>query len=80
MTGAELVVHHMQKKQEETLRRLDNDANNMAQELRQWLSERGYVDDGGYVLAAQEVQLLNEAFPELNLPACTIQLILEAEA
>ena len=52
----------------------------LAQELRQWLSERGYVDDGGYVLSSEEVQALKEAFPEMQLPDGTVQLILEAEA
>ena len=52
----------------------------LAEALRQWLDKHGYVDDGGYVLSAAEVQKLDKVFPELDLPVCTVQLILETEA
>lgn len=42
-----------------------------------WLEEMGYADDGGYVLSAEEAVELNRAVPGLDLPVCTVQLILE---
>ena len=48
----------------------------LAVQVRAWLEENGYVDDGGYLLSARETEDLNEAVPELHLPDCTVQLIL----
>ena len=50
----------------------------LIEQVLAWLEEMGYANDGGYLLSAQEVAALNEAVPDLALPLCTVQLILEA--
>lgn len=49
----------------------------LVRETKAWLGEMGYADDGGYVLSAEEAVELNRAVPGLDLPVCTVQLILE---
>ena len=49
----------------------------VVKEALAWLEENGYVDDGGYLLSAEEVAVLMEAVPQADLPLCTVQLILE---
>lgn len=50
----------------------------VVKEALAWLEENGYVDDGGYLLSAEEVMQLMESVPQAELPLCTVQLILEA--
>ena len=50
----------------------------VAEAVRAWLEENGYVDDGGYLLSAEEAAQLMENVPQAELPLCTVQLILEA--
>ena len=49
----------------------------VAKEVLAWLDENGYVDDGGYLLSAEEAAELMKAVPQAGLPLCTVQLILE---
>lgn len=46
--------------------------------LRTWLDEHGYIDDGGYVLHADDVASMAEAVAEYPLPAGDCVLVLEA--
>lgn len=48
------------------------------EEARTWLADHGYVDDGGYVLHADDVVKLNEAVEGLDLPEGDCVLILGA--
>ena len=50
----------------------------VAKEVLAWLTENGYVDDGGYLLSAEEAAALMDAVPQAELPLCTVQLIVEA--
>lgn len=50
----------------------------VVKEALAWLEENGYVDDGGYLLSAEEAAQLMKAVPRAELPLCTVQLILEA--
>ena len=49
----------------------------VAAEVLAWLEENGYVDDGGYLLSAEEAEALMKSVPQAQLPLCTVQLILE---
>lgn len=49
----------------------------VVEEALAWLEENGYVDDGGYLLSAEEAAELMKAVPQAELPLCTVQLILE---
>lgn len=49
----------------------------VVEEALAWLEENGYVDDGGYLLSAEEAAELMKAVPRAELPLCTVQLILE---
>lgn len=52
----------------------------LAQQARQWLSQQGLDpdEDGVYSLTAQQVQGLNAAVPELELPTDdALRLLLE---
>ena len=49
----------------------------VVKEALAWLEENGYVDDGGYLLSAEEAAELMKAVPRAELPLCTVQLVLE---